>query len=147
MKTSQSEQLNLAIVHGSQAYHEWEKEHQLSDYLTFVLYELLLRQKLTQTELVQLTALPKQSINKGINFLHRQDYLELKQATGDKRQKICQLTRQGEAYARRKLSSLFSLENEVADKMGAQKMTTMIKLTQEWGSTFWRLLNEEESQK
>ena len=37
--------------------------------LSVVLYELIIRDKLTQKDLVEVTGMPKQSINKGIHYL------------------------------------------------------------------------------
>ena len=69
MEISDTEKLNLTIIHGSRAYDQWSQDHELSDYLVEIMYELLIREKLTQKELVNLSDLPKQSINKGIKIL------------------------------------------------------------------------------
>lgn len=107
MKLSDTEKLNFAIIRGSKAYEEWDRRQNMPTYLTIILYELLMRQKLTQKDLVNLSDLPKQSINKGIHRLLEKDYLELTVDPDDNRVKYCQLTDIGKKYAQEKMASLF----------------------------------------
>lgn len=132
----------MAIVHGSQGYNEWAKRHHLPNYLVMILYELLLRQRLTQRELVELSDEPKQSINKGIKWLQAQNYLTLETSPEDKRAKVCQFTRAGKKFAQEKLADLLEIEQTVAVKMGKQKMQRLIELNDEWSRIFWQLLKE-----
>ena len=69
MELTATEKLNFAIIRGGKAYAEWDRQHGMPSYLTIILYELLMRQRLTQKDLVNLSDLPKQSINKGIHRL------------------------------------------------------------------------------
>ena len=46
MKLSDTEKLNFAIIRGSKAYEEWDRRQNMPTYLTIILYELLMRQKL-----------------------------------------------------------------------------------------------------
>ena len=69
MELSETEKLNFAIIRDSKAYEEWDRQQGMPAYLTIILYELLLRKRLTQKDLVYLSDLPKQSINKGIHRL------------------------------------------------------------------------------
>ena len=147
MKISESEKLNMAIVHGNRAYQQWDQDHELSDYLSVILYELLLRKKLTQKQLVGLTALPKQSINKGIKILHDSGYLIMSVDPQDKRVRFCELTADGNKYAKQKMQSLFKLEERTAQKLGSEKMQLLTDLLTEWGNTFWDFFNEERSNK
>lgn len=147
MKISESEKLNMAIVHGNRAYQQWDQDHELSDYLSVILYELLLRKKLTQKQLVGLTDLPKQSINKGIKILHDSGYLIMSVDPQDKRVRFCELTADGNKYAKQKMQSLFKLEERTAQKLGSEKMQLLTDLLTEWGNTFWDFLNEERSNK
>ncbi|WP_338935422.1 helix-turn-helix domain-containing protein [Lactobacillus helveticus] len=145
MKISESEKLNMAIVHGNRAYQQWDQDHELSDYLSVILYELLLRKKLTQKQLVGLTDLPKQSINKGIKILHDSGYLAMSVDPHDKRVRFCELTAAGNKYAKQKIQSLFRLEEQTAQKLGSEKMQLLTDLLTEWSNTFWDFLNEERS--
>lgn len=77
MKISDTEKLNLSIVHGSRGYDYWDQTHGMTSYLSMILYELTIRKKLTQKQLVDLTDLPKQSINKGIKQLTESGYLSM----------------------------------------------------------------------
>ena len=147
MKISESEKLNMAIVHGNRAYQQWDQDHELSDYLSVILYELLLRKKLTQKLLVGLTDLPKQSINKGIKILHDSGYLIMSVDPQDKRVRFCELTADGNKYAKQKMQSLFKLEERTAQKLGSEKMQLLTDLLTEWGNTFWDFFNEERSNK
>ena len=140
MKISETEKLNLSIIHGSRAYSQWEP-----DYLVVIMYELLIRGKLTQRELVNLSDLPKQSINKGIKILRDHDHITMTVDPSDKRVRFCQLTEAGRKYAYDRLRPLFELEEKTAQAMGTDKMKLLAKLSEEWSTTFWHFLSEERS--
>lgn len=145
MKISETEKLNLSIIHGSRAYSQWEQDHDLPDYLVVIMYELLIRGKLTQRELVNLSDLPKQSINKGIKILRDHDHITMTVDPSDKRVRFCQLTEAGRKYAYDRLRPLFELEEKTAQAMGTDKMKLLVKLSEEWSTTFWHFLSEERS--
>ncbi|QGY94460.1 MarR family transcriptional regulator [Lactobacillus crispatus] len=145
MKISETEKLNLSIIHGSRAYSQWEQDHDLPDYLVVIMYELLIRGKLTQRELVNLSDLPKQSINKGIKILRDHDHISMTVDPSDKRVRFCQLTEAGRKYAYDRLRPLFELEEKTAQAMGTDKMKLLAKLSEEWSTTFWHFLSEERS--
>ena len=145
MKISETEKLNLSIIHGSRAYSQWEQDHDLPDYLVVIMYELLIRGKLTQRELVNLSVLPKQSINKGIKILRDHDHITMTVDPSDKRVRFCQLTEAGRKYAYDRLRPLFELEEKTAQAMGTDKMKLLAKLSEEWSTTFWHFLSEERS--
>ncbi len=145
MKISETEKLNLSIIHGSRAYSQWEQDHDLPDYLVVIMYELLIRGKLTQKELVNLSDLPKQSINKGIKILRDHDHITMTVDPSDKRVRFCQLTEAGRKYAYDRLRPLFELEEKTAQAMGTDKMKLLAKLSEEWSTTFWHFLSEERS--
>lgn len=131
MKISETEKLNLSIIHGSRAYSQWEQDHDLPDYLVVIMYELLIRGKLTQRELVNLSDLPKQSINKGIKILRDHDHITMTVDPSDKRVRFCQLTEAGRKYAYDRLRPLFELEEKTAQAMGTDKMKLLAKLSEE----------------
>ena len=145
MKISETEKLNLSIIHGSRAYSQWEQDHDLPDYLVVIMYELLIRGKLTQRELVNLSDLPKQSINKGIKILRDHDHITMTVDPSDKRVRFCQLTEAGRKYAYDRLRPLFELEEKTAQAMGTDKMKLLAKLSEEWSTTFWHFLSEEKN--
>ena len=145
MKISETEKLNLSIIHGSRAYSQWEQDHDLPDYLVVIMYELLIRGKLTQKELVNLSDLPKQSINKGIKILRDHDHITMTVDPSDKRVRFCQLTEAGRKYAYDRLRPLFELEEKTAQAMRTDKMKLLAKLSEEWSTTFWHFLSEERS--
>lgn len=145
MKISETEKLNLSIIHGSRAYSQWEQDHDLPDYLVVIMCELLIRGKLTQRELVNLSDLPKQSINKGIKILRDHDHITMTVDPSDKRVRFCQLTEAGRKYAYDRLRPLFELEEKTAQAMGTDKMKLLAKLSEEWSTTFWHFLSEERS--
>lgn len=144
MKIGITEELNMSMVRGSKAYEEWDKHNNLSGYLSVILYELILRGRLTQKELVDLTGMPKQSINKGIRILQEKNYLCMSVDEEDKRIKFCKLTASGKKYAQKKIQPLFDLENKTAQKMGAEKMKMFLDLSNEWNDIFWHFLKEQE---
>ncbi|WP_308557230.1 MarR family winged helix-turn-helix transcriptional regulator [uncultured Lactobacillus sp.] len=145
MSISDTEKLNLAIVHGSRAYTYWDQTHHMPSYLTMILYELTIRKRLTQKQLVDLSDFPKQSINKGIKQLSDAGYLLMTVDPEDKRVRFCELTPNGRKYAQEKLKSLFKIEEKTAQKLGKEKMKQLTALNEEWSNTFWHFLNEERS--
>lgn len=145
MKISETEKLNLSIIYGSRAYSQWEQDHDLPDYLVVIMYELLIRGKLTQRELVNLSDLPKQSINKGIKILRDHDHITMTVDPSDKRVRFCKLTEAGRKYAYDRLRPLFELEEKTAQAMGTDKIKLLAKLSEEWSTTFWHFLSEERS--
>ena len=38
--------------------------------------------------------------------------------------------------------SVFEIEKQIAQKMGAQKMEQLVALNEEWSDTFWELLRK-----
>ena len=65
----------------------------------------------------------------------------------DKRVRFCELTADGNKYAKQKMQSLFKLEERTAQKLGSEKMQLLTDLLTEWGNTFWDFFNEERSNK
>ncbi|MBP2057540.1 DNA-binding MarR family transcriptional regulator [Lactobacillus colini] len=143
MEISNTKKLNLAIIRGNKAYDYWAEKANLSNYLSVILYELLIRSKLSQKELIKLTDLPKQSINKGIHLLYEQGYISLTTSERDNRVKFCELTKDGQDYAREVMKPLIELEERVADRMGKEKMKQLTFLMTEWSDTFWKLMKEQ----
>lgn len=65
MELSETEKLNFAIIRGSKAYEEWDRQQGMPAYLTIILYELLLRKRLTQKDLVYLSTYLNNQLIKG----------------------------------------------------------------------------------
>lgn len=144
MDITTTERLNSSIARGGKAYDEWNSRHNIPDYLSFIMYELLMRRQLTQSQLVDMSDLPKQSINKGIKLLHSQGYLVMSKDQHDKRKKFCTLTASGKKYAQAKMQPLLDLEEKTIQQMGMKKMQLLISLNDEWNQIFWNLLEQEE---
>lgn len=138
-----TEKIYLAIVRANKAYEEWNRQNKMPDYMSVLLYELLLHKKLTQKELVNLSDLPKQSINKGIHHLQDLGYVKLIKDDNDRRKKYCSLTKKGEEYAYKKITPLIELETKVSNIMGKEKMMQLSQLSCEWSDIFWSLLKKE----
>lgn len=146
MGVSDREELNLAIIRGNRAYDYWSEQANLSNYLVVILYELLIRSKLSQRELTKLSDLPKQSINKGIRLLHEKGYLVLTMSKEDNRVKLCQLTQKGRDYAEEVIKPLMELEEKAAQKIGKEKMQQLTLLMTEWSDVFWKLMKEKDNE-
>lgn len=142
MEVNDTEKINLAVVRANKAYEVWDQQNGISSYTSVILYELLLRKKLTQKQLVNLSDFPKQSINKGIHNLEKAGRIKMVQDPNDKRVKYCSLTSEGELYAKKKMKSLFELEDKVAKKMGSENMKLLANLATKWSDSFWELLKE-----
>lgn len=142
MKAKDTQELNLAMIRGIKAYDYWSEKAKLSNYLSVILHELLLRPKLTQRELIKLSDLPKQTINKGIRILHEKGYIVLTPSKKDNRVKFCELTEEGRRYAMEVMQPLMEIEKRVADEMGKDKMKQLTLLMTEWSDTFWKVMKQ-----
>ena len=135
--------LDLLIAKGAREYKDWNQKHGLTDYRSVILYELLLHTRLTQKQIVEITNLPKQSINKGILQLRDEGYLTLEQDEKDNRVKYCFLTEEGEKYAKLKIQPLLDIEEKIIMKMGKKKIEQLNELLEEWNLNFKKYKDEE----
>lgn len=142
MELADTKELNLAMIRGIKAYDYWSEKAKLSNYLSVILHELLLRPKLTQRELIKLSDLPKQTINKGVRILHEKGYIVLIPSEKDNRVKFCELTEAGRQYATEVMKPLMEIEEKTAKKLGKEKMKQLTLLMVEWSDTFWKVMKE-----
>ncbi|MDN6029276.1 MAG: MarR family winged helix-turn-helix transcriptional regulator [Lactobacillus sp.] len=143
MEQTVVERLNLSISIASQAYGNWDKRNGLSSYVSIILYELSIHDRMTQRELIKLTSIPKQSISKGIHRLDDQGYLMIMLSQRDSRVRYCRLTDQGREYAASVVEPLMTLERIVSMELGDQKMHDLACLMTQWGHRFSHLVEQQ----
>lgn len=133
---AKQKQLDTEIVRGYRSYEDWARRVDLPIYQLFILYELLASAELTQKNLVLLTNLPKQSINKGVQQLKKTGYVVLRENSADHRSKIVTLTPAGHEYAMQKVAPLFELEETVLRKLGIKRLEELLALLRLYGDIF-----------
>lgn len=136
MEENLMEQINLAIVKGTQCYHHWARNQGMTDYVGSILYDLYTHDQLTQKELTLRSGLPKQSISKGIKQLEQDGWLIRYADEHDRRIKYCQLTALGRKAATPKIAPLVKLENQIIEQLGTDKVKQVLDSIQQWNELF-----------
>lgn len=124
-------------------YHEkmWQIHLNISDFfseyaasvgLTFAAFKVLgilyKKKKCTQKDIIQLTYLPKQTVNAIINNFNKQGITELpKESQNDKRNKIISFTEKGQAYAEEIISKIRKATYRALDNIGEEKRNSLIE--------------------
>ncbi|MCL1807464.1 MAG: MarR family transcriptional regulator [Oscillospiraceae bacterium] len=99
-------------------YSKWAQKHGVTYGVIQVLYILKLNQAVTQKKISEYCQIPKQTVNSVIKQFKADQYITLVPSTGDKRERIIQLTPIGETYLREMLDPFFVLNERVVDRIG-----------------------------
>ena len=119
----------------------WQVHLSISDFfseyaasvgLTFAAFKVLgiiyKRRKCTQKEIIQLTYLPKQTVNAIINNFNKQEIIqEPFEAQNDKRNKVITFTKKGEVYAEEIISKIKNATYRALNNMGEDKRNSLIE--------------------
>ncbi|MDO4450406.1 MAG: helix-turn-helix domain-containing protein [Moraxella sp.] len=92
----------------------------------FVLYSFYHKQSLTQKEICDEWALPKQTVHTICKNLIAQSFVEIKDSKNDKRTKLLSLTQIGEQYAKQIINPLLEVENNTAQSFGIERLEKLI---------------------
>ena len=133
---AKQKQFDNEIVREYRMYEDWARKVDLPVYQLCILYELLANKKLTQKQLIMVTNFPKQTINKGVLNLKQAGYVVFEEVKLDHRQKMIILTKNGYAYAVKKIGPLFKLEATVFEKLGPKKSKQLLELLRLYGDIF-----------
>ena len=124
-------------------YHEkmWQVHLSISDFfseyaasvgLTFAAFKVLgiiyKKKSCTQKEIMQLTYLPKQTVNAIINNFNKQGIIsEPTEAQNDKRNKVITFTQKGEEYAEEVISKIRKSTYRALDNIGEKNRNALIE--------------------
>lgn len=124
-------------------YHEkmWQVHLSISDFfseyatsvgLTFAAFKVLgiiyKKKNCTQKEIMQLTYLPKQTVNAIVNNFNKQGIItEPIEAQNDKRNKVIAFTQKGEEYAEKVISKIKKSTYRALDNIGEKNRNVLIE--------------------
>ena len=124
-------------------YHEkmWQVHLSISDFfseyatsvgLTFAAFKVLgiiyKRKTCTQKDIIQLTYLPKQTVNAIINNFNKQGIIEEPfEAENDKRNKVITFTEKGQVYAEEIISKIRRATFRALDNIGEENRNALIE--------------------
>ena len=124
-------------------YHEkmWQVHLSISDFfseyatsvgLTFAAFKVLgiiyKKKNCTQKEIIQLTYLPKQTVNAIINNFNKQGIIsEPTEAQNDKRNKVITFTQKGKEYAEEVISKIKKSTYRALDNIGEENRNALIE--------------------
>lgn len=124
-------------------YHEkmWQVHLSISDFfseyatsvgLTFAAFKVLgiiyKKKRCTQKEIIQLTYLPKQTVNAIINNFNKQGIIsEPTEAQNDKRNKVITFTQKGKEYAEEVISKIKKSTYRALDNIGEENRNALIE--------------------
>lgn len=93
----------------------------------FVLYSFYYKKSLTQKDICDEWALPKQTVHTICKTLLEQNYLQSFDNPNDKRAKLLSLTQSGENYAKSIIAPLLQVENNTAQSFGIERLEKLIQ--------------------
>lgn len=108
-----------------------------------ILYSIVTFENVTQRDLVNEYALPKQTVNNIIKRLEANNYIILASNENDKRSKIIKLTEKGIDYSNELLKPIIDNENKACEIFGNDRMNKLIKLFNEFNEVFKKVFMEE----
>lgn len=121
-------ELNKNISIGNRIYGKCANEENLNLIENPILYSLLIFKNLTQKDIVEEYALPKQTVNNIIKRFELDGIVRLESSITDKRKKIIVLTPRGEEYINERLKPMIDAENRAAKLMGEEKLVKLNEL-------------------
>ena len=108
------------------AYENWAKSHNLSFNSVMTLYSLMEEpNRCTQKEISQKWSIPKQTVNMVLKDFERHGFVTFAPFPDDRRNKLIQLTKEGEIYAAGLIAELHELEISVLSDFGAERLERM----------------------
>lgn len=127
-------------------YVRFENTHNINKPLCKVLHALLISEIHTQKDIMQSYEMPKQTINNVILSLQKQGLVTIDCSPSDKREKIINLTPQGQIYAQNYIAKYVDFEKKIYQKLGTQKLKRLIEIYSEFENAFSEALDNEISQ-
>ena len=122
---------NRLYNENGQLYHRVARACGLSDCALWLLYTLRAEGvPLTQTQLSGTLSLPRQTVNSALKKLVEAGYLRLEAADGNLKNKQVLVTEAGDAFLRRTVDRVFSLEDAAVSRLTAEERAALLALGQ-----------------
>ncbi|STZ62931.1 MarR family [Moraxella lacunata] len=93
----------------------------------FILYSFYHKKSLTQKDICDEWALPKQTVHTICKNLIAQSFVQMQDNPSDKRAKLLSLTDTGENYAKSIIAPLLEVENNTAQSFGIERLEKLIQ--------------------
>lgn len=103
-------------------YAQYAKKRKVKENLLWILYALNDGKEHSQKEICDSWDLPRSTVNTIMKELETDEYVNLSQIKGEKRELNVSLTRKGQLYADELLKDLYLIENKVFEKLKSFKV-------------------------
>ncbi len=132
--------VDLAITRISGSSSNWSaaKGHNASE--LGIMFVLMSKETVTQKDICNMTAMPKQTVNNIIRDWQSKEYIELVPHPKDKRAKSIALTKKGEKYVNDSLQPVLDMQEGVIDEMGEERFLEFSKMLDEYYKILTRLM-------
>lgn len=121
-------------------YHQYAKQHDVSDSVLWLLYALKEREDVyTQKDLCSTWYYPPQTLNSALKSLEKQGYLSLKAIAGNRKNKQIVLTEAGNELMERVAAPLLQAERAALQRMSEEERRLLLATT----GKYLELLQEE----
>ena len=88
--------------------------------------------ELTQSEIAQEMSMSRQTVNSAIKNLEKQGYLQLEAVSGDRRNKTLSFTEEGEAFAKKTVDRVLSLEHQVFENLEVEEQEQITQILRKY---------------
>ncbi len=124
--------VDLAITRISGSSSNWSaaKGHNASE--ISIMFVLMSKETVTQKDICNMTAMPKQTVNNIIRDWRANDFIELLPHPKDKRAKSIALTAKGEEYVNISLQPVLDMQAGVIDAMGKERFLEFSAMLDEY---------------
>ena len=99
------------------------------------------KEGMTQKEICQRTFNSKQTVNLIIKNLLKDNYVELKEDTSDKRNKLVVMTNEGKMYAKVPVTHITWAEDKAMSKFSEEEQELLIRLSRKFTQNLTMLIN------
>ncbi|MDL2205561.1 MarR family winged helix-turn-helix transcriptional regulator [Eubacteriales bacterium OttesenSCG-928-N13] len=125
------------------AYEEYAKAKGLT-YISITVLEIIFayQDTCTQKLICDQTHYPKQSVNLVVKSFWESGYVELKETTSDRRNKMILLTEKGRKYAEEIITPLWTADEVAVSSLGTQKRDELIRLLEIYGNSYCEFVDE-----
>ena len=114
-------------------YHMLALKFNLSDSAMWILCTMReANRELTQSEIAQEMSMSRQTVNSAIKNLAKQGYLRLEAVSGDRRNKTLSFTEEGEAFVKRTVDQVLSLEHQVFENLEVEEQEQITQILRKY---------------
>ena len=114
-------------------YHMLALKFGLSDSSMWILCTMReAHRELTQSAIAQVMSMRRQTVNSAIKNLQNQGYTQLEAVSGDRRTKTLSFTEEGEAFAKKTVDRVLSLEHQVFENLEVEEQEKITQILRKY---------------